>query len=80
MKFKNIPQVYLGIIGMMLVFASFNSYALKERHLVIVCLDKSSSMDEKQIAEQLLSNGFDNRNIVAVYVSPRLKKNTGKID
>lgn len=64
------------ILVLCLMFVGFPSYALQERHLIFVRQGGSTALvnqgkDQiKQTGEILLTHGFDNRSIVAVYVAP----------
>ncbi len=88
-------RAFIIIIGLCLSFFSQSTFALKEKHLIIVRhgeaehnlkqeynsnpkhpkykpshLTEAGRQQVKETAELLLTHGFDNRNIAAVYVSP----------
>lgn len=72
MKCKNLH----AFVGILLSILSFQAFALQERHLILVRQGGAMALSEEgqqriqQTADILLTHGFDNRSIVAVYVAP----------
>lgn len=65
-----------SLLGLLLSVFAFPSLALQERHLILVRQGGTQALTEqgqeqiKQTRDILLTHGFDNRSIIAVYVAP----------
>lgn len=65
-----------SLMGLFLAVIAFPSLALQERHLILVrqggvqALTEQGQEQIKQTRDVLLTHGFDNRSIAAVYTAP----------